>query len=114
MAYQEKQLLASAARTVSGQTEEISSMSVGAGIDHFSSVSMYLNVTAASGSSPTLDVVIESRLEGVWYVENSFAQKITTGQEKIDIGGMPCDIRVSWTIGGGSPSFTFQVDMARS
>jgi hypothetical protein len=71
-----------------------------------------LNVTAASGTTPTLDVVIEDSIDGTnWNVVGTFAQKVTTGREAINVTvPFANNLRVRWTIAGTTPSFTFAVD----
>lgn len=97
--------VASAARTVSG--------SIVAGTNYGSADSLraQVDVTAASGTAPTLDVVIEDTLDGTnWNVIGTFAQKVTVGREVINITIPFTDqVRVRWTIGGVAPSFTFSV-----
>jgi len=70
-----------------------------------------LDVTAVSGTSPTLDVVIEDTLDGVnWNTVGTFAQKTAVGREVINITTPFADrVRCRFTIGGTSPSFTFSV-----
>lgn len=98
-------LVTSAARTASGDS---------GGVDGWGSASTIraqLDVTAASGTTPTLDVVIEDTLDGVnWNVVGTFAAKTSPGREVVNIS-IPFSetIRVRWTIGGTAPSFTFSV-----
>ncbi len=71
-----------------------------------------LNVTAASGTAPTLNVLIEDTLDGINYnTIGTFAQKAAAGREVINIT-VPFSetLRVSWTIAETTPSFTFSVD----
>jgi hypothetical protein len=71
-----------------------------------------LNVTAATGTAPTLNVLIEDTLDGTNYnVIGSFAQKTAAGREIINVT-VPFSetLRVSWTIAGTNPSFTFAID----
>lgn len=98
-------LVASAARTASGDSGVLS----GWGVPE--TLRAQLTVTASAGTSPTLDVVIEDTLDGDnWFVVGTFAQKAAGGSEVINITGPFSDrIRVRWTIGGTSPSFTFSV-----
>lgn len=97
--------LASAARTASGGTGSRENY------DNADSLRVQLNVTAASGTTPTLDVVIEDTLDGVnWNVIGTFAQKSGAGREVINITTPFGDtVRARWTIGGTTPSFTFSV-----
>lgn len=70
-----------------------------------------LNVTAVSGTTPTLDVVIEDSLDGTnWNVIGTFAQDTAVGREVINVTTPFADqVRVRWVIGGTTPSFTFSV-----
>jgi hypothetical protein len=76
------------------------------------SVRAQLNVTAASGTSPTLNVLIEDTLDGINYnTIGTFAQKTAAGREVINIT-VPFSetLRASWSIAGTNPSFSFSVD----
>jgi hypothetical protein len=76
------------------------------------SVRAQLNVTAASGTTPTLNVLIEDTLDGTNFnTIGTFAQKTAAGREIINVT-VPFSetLRVSWTIAGTNPSFTFSVD----
>lgn len=98
-------LVESAARTANGDS---------GALINFSSVTQIraqLDVTAASGTSPTLDVVVEDTLDGTnWNAVATFTQRTGTGREVIDITTLFADrLRIRWTVGGTSPSFTFSV-----
>jgi hypothetical protein len=94
-----------AARTASGNTGVIS------GFGERSTLRVQLNVTAASGTSPTLDVVVEDTLDDTnWNVIGTFAQKTGPGREVINVTAPFTDrLRARWTLGGTAPSFTFSV-----
>lgn len=98
-------LVASAARTSSGDSGVLTGWGVPA------AARVQLDVTAAAGTSPTLDVVVEDTLDGVnWNVVGTFARKTTVGREVINITALFADrIRVRWTVGGTAPSLTFSV-----
>ncbi len=98
-------LHASAARTASG-----SGATMG-GFDKVTWVRVQLNVTAVSGTTPTLDVVVEDTLDGVnWNTVGSFAQVTAVGRQVVNFSAPFADrIRVRYTVGGTSPSFTFAV-----
>lgn len=83
-----------------------------AGYGPAGSIRAQLDVTAASGTSPTLDVVVEDSLDGTnWNTVGTFAQKTAAGREVIDVTSPFSDrLRVRWTIGGTTPSFDFDVD----
>lgn len=70
-----------------------------------------LDVTAASGTFPTLDVVVEDSADGnAWTTLSSFARNTAVGVETIRITNpFHKFIRVKYTIGGTSPSFDFSV-----
>jgi hypothetical protein len=73
-----------------------------------------LHVIAASGTSPTLDVIVQSDNASNFPSATSrltFAQKTAIGSEWKTADGAITDdwFRVSWTIGGTNPSFTFVV-----
>jgi hypothetical protein len=88
----------------------------------------YLDVTAASGTTPTLDVDIEEQdlVSGKWFVVASFTQAGAVTQERILSpspanngapypGGLPGrKYRAAYAIGGTTPSFTFKVGFAGS
>lgn len=98
-------VVASAARTTSSNTAALTGW--GAAVR----LRAQLNVTAASGTTPTLDVVIEDSLDGTnWNTVGTFVQKTTTGREVIIVTNMFAEqLRVRWTVAGTTPSFTFDV-----
>ncbi len=98
-------LVASAARTASGDTGTLT------GWGTATNIRAQLDVTAASGTSPTLNAVIEDTLDGSnWNTVGTFAQRTAAGREVINITTPFSDrLRVRWTVGGTTPSFTFSV-----
>jgi hypothetical protein len=98
-------LVASAARTTTGA----STFSDGWG--NARTLRAQLNVTAASGTTPNLVVLVEDTLDGTtWNTVGTFAAKTATGREVINVTAPFSDrLRVSWTISGTTPSFTFDV-----
>lgn len=98
-------LVASAARTASGNSGLI------AGYGPAKSLRVQLDVTAVSGTSPSATVLVEDTLDGTTYnTIGTFAAKTAAGREVINITGLFSDnIRVTWTITGTTPSFTFSV-----
>ena len=98
-------LIASGARTTSGAGSTVGQ------VGNVKTIRAQLAVTARSGTTPTLDVVIQDTLDGTnWNTIGTFAQKTATGTEVINIT-IPFSnrIRVSYTVGGVTPSFTFSV-----
>lgn len=98
-------VLASAARTTTANGGIIT------GWGAAKTIRAQLQVTAASGSTPTLDVLIEDTLDGTNFnTIGSFTQATGTTREVINITGLFSDrVRISWTITGGSANFTFSV-----
>lgn len=71
-----------------------------------------LDVTAATGTTPTLNVIVEHSSDSgaTWATLATFAQKTAAGIEVIRISAAHGDqIRASWTVGGTTPSFNFTV-----
>lgn len=113
--YAEETVVASAARTASSDSGIVTGYGGG------SSLRAQLNVTAASGTTPTLDVVIEDTLDGVNFnTIGTFTQKVAAAREVINVYPQKADsatfqalfadrVRVRWTVAGTTPSFTFSV-----
>lgn len=98
-------LAASAARTTSGNTADF---------DGFTQkvARVQLQVTAASGTTPTLDVVVEDSVDAgaTWNTISTFTQATAATRQVVNITAPFTDrIRVRWTVGGTTPSFTFSV-----
>lgn len=70
-----------------------------------------LNVSAASGTTPTLDVVLEDTLDGsTWNTIGTFTQKTAVSREVINVTTPFAErLRARWTVGGATPSFTFSI-----
>lgn len=98
-------LVQSAARTTSGSSAAV------VGYAGAKTLRAQLQITATSGTSPTLNVVVEDSLDGSnWNTVGTFAQKTANGREVINVTTPFADsLRISWTIAGTTPSFTFNV-----
>lgn len=98
-------LVTSAPRTASGDSGPLD------GFGDSTHLRAQLEVTAASGTTPTLDVVLEDSLDGTtWNVVGTFAQRVGAGRQVINVAAPFADrLRVRWTVGGTTPSFTFSV-----
>lgn len=96
---------ASAARTTSGDSGTQS------GFESASVLRAQLDVTAASGTTPSVTVLLEDTLDGTnWNTVGTFAAKTATGREVISVATPFTDrLRAKWTISGTTPSFTFSV-----
>jgi len=69
----------------------------------------YLDVTAASGTSPTLDINFQNSVDGgtVFFTHTSFTQATgTTTERKVFTAPNGIDGRMQVTLGGTTPSFT--------
>ena len=98
-------LLASAART-----ETVTGTAV-KGLSAARLLVMQLDVTAASGTLPTLDVVVQDTVDGTnWNTIATFTQKTGDTREVIRLTtAFTGQLRGDGTIGGTTPSFTFAV-----
>lgn len=100
--------VASVARTVTGNSGVVSDLLGGA-------VSGTLNITAVSGTTPTLDLVLqESPDSGTTWVDVYHFERVTA-LGVITMPSVPLNgrRRWSWTIAGTTPSFTFSVSSNR-
>lgn len=97
--------VASAARTVTGTSAVFK-------VEEAESLEASLSVTAASGTSPTLNVALETRVgTGGWYQVDAFAQKTGVSEDARPFGPLGDECRWAWTIAGTTPSFTFAVNV---
>jgi hypothetical protein len=103
--YAEDVAVASALRTTTGSSGELVDYG-GAG-----TLRAQLEVTAAAGTTPVLDVLIQDSLDGTnWNTIGTFAQKTATSREVVNVTTpFAKRLRVSWTIAGAGASFTFAV-----
>lgn len=75
-----------------------------------STLRLTLNVTAASGGTPTMTASVQHSEDGQsWSNHSSFTAATGTGTQRKVFGGLDRFVRVSWTVGGTTPSFTFAV-----
>jgi hypothetical protein len=78
--------------------------------DRFGTLRLKLDVVAAAGAAPTLDVTLEHSPDASsWATLGTFAQKTSVSSESKVFG--PCHryVRSKWTIAGTSPSFQFSI-----
>jgi hypothetical protein len=97
--------VASAARTTTGSS---TAFDVGSA-ESFEAV---LTVSAASGTTPTLNIALETSIDNgaTWQSVGAFAQKTGVATENKVFGPLGDRCRWTWTIGGTTPSFTFAID----
>jgi hypothetical protein len=101
-------IVPSAARTTSGNA------SIGAGWGFSQRLVLYVHVTAASGTTPTLVVNLEDSHDGTNYatVASTSPNITAAGYHRLGVT-VPFgeNLRVSWVIAGTTPSFTFSVSV---
>lgn len=115
MNYREVELAASAARTTSGNGDAFT------GFGKAETLSASLVVSAASGTNPTLDVVVQHSIDGTtWFDLITFTQRTSAANEIKSVSeeqgttvtAIGDRLRAKWTVGGTTPSFTFKVNVA--
>lgn len=104
--FQVETIKASGAETVTG-----TKVFPGEGYGPAKTLRAQLNVTAAGGVGPTLDVLIEDSLDGTnWNTIGTFSQKTAVSREVINVTNPFSEqLRARWTIGGTTPTFTFSI-----
>ncbi len=98
----------SAARTVDGQSAAQQA--------HHGSLDIAVDITAVSGTSPTIDFEIEWSHDGgtTWASADpadTFSQITAAGTVVKTVPVRAHTWRLTWTLGGSSPSFTFSADV---
>lgn len=97
-------LLPSAARTTSGASDGSSAAA------EFREANVLLDITAVSGTTPSLTVTVETSADGSsWFSHTAFSAKTATGKDIQKLGNLGTYLRVSYAISGTTPSFTFSV-----
>lgn len=81
------------------------------GFDRASSLVAQLEVTAASGTTPTLDVVLEDTVDGTTFNTVATFTQATGVTRSVQRVTAPFTnrLRARYTIAGTTPSFTFNV-----
>ena len=75
----------------------------------------FLNITAVSGTSPTLDIKFQDSYDGTNWVDvasGAFAQKNATGVSSLVLSTVGPYLRAVQDVGGTSPSFTYDLYVA--
>lgn len=78
-------------------------------------VAFYLDVTAGSGTTPTLDARVQEKdpVGGKYFDIATFALKTGVATERLLVAALAGKtLRAAWTIGGATPSFTFSLGFA--
>lgn len=98
---------ASAAATANGNTN-------GFDVSNYGEALVFINVTAVSGTSPTLNLYVDTYdfLSGQWFQHPvSIAQITAAGNTLVQLTNFGEQIRLRWQVGGTSPSFTFSASV---
>jgi hypothetical protein len=100
----------SAARTTTGSGSTVSGWARG------TDAQSRLTITAASGTTPSLTVVVQDSPDGsTWTTRDTYPAQTTTATVTRALpAGLNTYQRVGWTISGTTPSFTFSVQFASS
>ena len=68
-----------------------------------------LNCTARTGTTPTLDVTIQTSADGTtWRSAGTFTQVTAVGSQRASFS-LDRFVRAAWTVGGTTPNFTFSI-----
>jgi hypothetical protein len=82
----------------------------------YGGVIAYLNVAAASGTSPSLAVKLQDSPDGVtWYdvPSGAFTAATAVGTQRLSVAGpLGNYVRASYAATGTTPSFTFDVQLS--
>lgn len=104
-------LLASAARTTNGNGSPVDSI---AGNDNIGEdVRVFVDVTAVSGTTPSMTVTLQAVVEGVAYDLASSSAITATGQYTFTATVVPRSVQEKHVITGTTPSFTYSVRLFR-
>jgi len=97
-------VLAPSTVTANGNSDPINT-------DYGSVITFFLDVTAVSGTNPTLDVYIDIQdpVSGKWVNQDKFAQVTTTGTWALSVYCRSNRYRARWVLGGTTPSFTMSI-----
>lgn len=104
--YQDLTIQPSTTVTTNGQSADLT-------VGGYRELTLFVNVTNVTGTSPTLNIVLLSKdpVSGVYApIDTSMPQITAPGMYTLSkSGGLGSIIAVGWTVGGTSPSFEFSV-----
>ena len=113
MSYAAREIVASAARTVSGNSAAVPA---GGAVSYGrpDTIALAVNVTASSGTSPSMAIGVEWSLDGTNFLAadpaDAFTAAFTANGGKVKLFNVLAAMyRIVWTISGTTPSFTFTV-----
>lgn len=98
---------ASAARTATASSDKDHT------VENFDEGTLHVDATAVSGTSPTLAVSYEVSPDdgATWFTHTTGANITAVGKQVIQLTGLGRTYRVTGTVGGTSPSFTYSVKL---
>ena len=107
--YKEEVVLANAARIISGNSAEFV-------VENYKEVMAFLDVTLASGTTPTLDIKFQTQdpISLQWFdvAELTFTQAVAiTTEMKTKANLIGKKLRCAYSITGTTPSFDFSVGL---
>src|SRR5579862_2105522 len=99
----------SATETTSGNTASF-------GTGNMALCGMFVNITAASGTLPSITITLQHSPDGtVWYnvgnISVTSSGTATVSSAPPALGLLAEYSRCAWTVSGANPSFTFSVDL---
>ncbi len=99
-------LASSSARTADGESAALD-------LSRFTEALLYIDVTAASGTAPTLDFDVEAGPadDELGFIHTGPAQITAAGKVLVKLTNLGEWFRLSWDIGGTTPSFTFEAKL---
>ncbi len=83
-------------------------------VANYLTIVAYLNVTAVSGTTPTLNIKLQDSADGVTYYDipgATFTAVTATGQQRIVVTNPGIYLQAVQTIAGTTPSFTYNLDV---
>ena len=100
-------LSASSAKTGSGDSGPVS-------VERYAEALVFIDVTAAGGTNPTLSFDVECGPEdgALGFIHTQPAQITGTGKTLVKLANIGPWLRLRWTLGGTNPSFTFSAVLA--
>lgn len=82
-------------------------------VGQFSEGLLLIDITAVSGTSPTLDIAAQTKINGTWVdiPGVTIAQQTAVNTLAVALTNFGKDIRLDMTVGGTTPSFTFSAHL---
>lgn len=74
---------------------------------------LYVNVTAASGTTPSATFNLQGVVNGIAYTLGSCTAITAVAQCVLAVDQVPTTVRLSYTVSGTTPSFTYEAWVVR-